>query len=139
MEYTMITYSTDHTITTAEFIQILIDSTLAERRPIDDTERMKKMVENASIIVTAWDKDRLVGVARSISDFAYWTYLADLAVHVKYQKRGIGCELIRVTREVTGNDVIILVIAAPAAIDYYQHIGFQNMDRIWILPPAERI
>ncbi|MGH2667475.1 hypothetical protein [Flavobacterium sp.] len=61
--------------------------------PIDnkeDIERIKKMHNNANIIVTAWDKDKLVGLARSISDFCYCCYLSDLCVRNEYKKKVLG-------------------------------------------------
>lgn len=106
---------------------------LAERRPVDDINRMQKMVEKASIMITAWDDDLLVGIARSISDFAHWTYLADLAVHQEYQHKGIGKKLIKYTRDVTGEDVNMILIAAPVAQDYYGHIGFTRNEQSFVL------
>jgi len=40
-------------------------------------------------MVTAWHEDKLIGVARSITDFHYACYLSDLAVYKEYQKQGI--------------------------------------------------
>ena len=128
-----IEYHTDRKITTEQFIQILKDSTLAERRPVNDSNRMQKMVKNAAIMISAWDENLLVGIARSISDFAHWTYLADLAVHQKYHKKGIGKKLIELTRTVTGEDVNMILIAAPAAKDYYGHLGFSKNEQSWVL------
>jgi len=128
-----IIFQTDRKITSEQFIKILKDSTLAERRPVDDINRIQKMLVHASIMITAWDKDLLVGIARSISDFAHWTYLADLAVHQEYQHKGIGKQLINYTRKITGEDVNMILIAAPAAKDYYSHIGFTRNEQSFVL------
>ncbi|HWB72197.1 MAG TPA: hypothetical protein VG452_08255 [Egibacteraceae bacterium] len=53
---------------------------LGQRRPVDGRERMARMLAGANLVVSAWDGDGLVGLARSLSDFSYVTYLADLAV-----------------------------------------------------------
>lgn len=97
----MITYQIENNISPEEFRDLLIKSTLGERRPIDDLERIKAMVENANLIITARDDLKLVGVARSITDFVYCSYLSDLAVDDEYQKQGIGKELIRLTKKET--------------------------------------
>jgi predicted N-acetyltransferase YhbS len=106
-----------------EVIDLFRASTLGARRPVDDVERMRAMFERANLIVTARDGERLVGIARSLSDFSYCTYLSDLAVRVEYQRQGIGKELIRRT-QAAGGQATILLFAAPAAVDYYEHVGF---------------
>ena len=77
-------------------------STLGERRPVDDRERMARMIAEANLVLTAWDGDLLVGISRSFSDFSFVTYLADLAVRKSHQRRGIGKELIRRTQAAAG-------------------------------------
>lgn len=49
-------------------------------RPTDDKERIQKMYDNSNLVITAWDNDKLVGVSRSITDWVWCCYLADLAV-----------------------------------------------------------
>lgn len=90
-----IIYSIEKSLNSDEFIEVLKSSTLAERRPVDDEQRITSMCINANLIVTARLDGLLIGVARSITDFVYCTYLSDLAVAVKYQKNGIGKRLNR--------------------------------------------
>ena len=84
------------------------------------------MVKHADVTITAWDGNKLVGVARSISDFAYCTYLSDIAVNKQYQKLGIGRQMIEKTREVAGKDVNLFLFSAPQAIEYYPKVGFEE-------------
>ena len=124
-----IVYFEEDALSAEEFRAVLIRSTLGERRPIDDLGRMDAMVKNASIIITARNREGLlVGVSRAISDFTYCTYLSDLAVDQKFQKHGIGRELIRRTHEAAGLKTTLLLIAAPKARDYYPRIGMQPHD-----------
>jgi predicted N-acetyltransferase YhbS len=120
-------------------IELYRASTLGERRPVDDRERMRAMLEHADIVVTAWDGSLMVGIARSISDFAYFTYLADLAVRVSHQQKGIGRELIRRTREAGGPKTNLLLLSAPAAVDYYPKIGFTRHESAWLLRPEDEL
>jgi predicted N-acetyltransferase YhbS len=117
-----IVYSTEKFLSPDEFIEVLKSSTLAERRPVNDEQRITSMCNNANLIVTARLNGILIGVARSITDFVYCTYLSDLAVDVKYQKKGIGKRLIEETKKVTPQAKLIL-LSAPAAVDYYPKIG----------------
>jgi predicted N-acetyltransferase YhbS len=134
----MITYNLEKDLDVEEFISVLIRSTLGERRPVNDIERMTKMVRNANITVTARDNGLLIAVARSISDFAFCTYLSDLAVDVKYQKAGIGKELIRRTKlEVP--DAKLILLAAPAAREYYPKIGMPQFEFCFILDDVSQL
>ena len=116
------------------FVDLLKRSTLAERRPVDDLAMILAMLKHADIIATARVGELLVGVSRAITDFSYCTYLSDLAVDAAYQRRGIGRELIRRTHEATGLKTTLILLAAPAAREYYPHIGMQRHDSCWIIP-----
>jgi predicted N-acetyltransferase YhbS len=115
-----------------EFINVLNDSTLGERRPVGNRERIVAMCNNANLVITARHDGRLVGVARSLTDFAFCTYLSDLAVSKSYQKNGIGRELVRRVREAVPEAVLIL-LAAPKAVDYYPKIGMIRHEAAYIL------
>ena len=114
-------------------------STLGERRPVDDRERMARMIAEANLILTAWEGDLLVGISRSFSDFSFVTYLADLAVRKSHQRRGIGKELIRRTQSAAGPNALLVLLAAPAAEQYYPHIGFKHHPQAWTLKPGEPV
>lgn len=132
-----ITYRTGNALDLDEVLELYRASTLGARRPVDDRERMAAMIERANLVITAWDGDRLVGIARSLSDFAYCTYLSDLAVHAAYQRHGIGKELVRRTQE-AGGPATVLLFAAPAAVDYYPRIGF-SAGSGWLLRAGDRV
>jgi predicted N-acetyltransferase YhbS len=129
----MIEYSAERKISIDQFISVLERSTLAERRPVDDRDCIAQMLKNADLLVTAWDDDLLAGVARSVTDFSYCCYLSDLAVDVSYQKAGIGKSLIRHTQELLGPGCALILLSAPAAMEYYPRIGFEHHPGAWIL------
>ena len=133
-----ITYQTGNELDLDQVIELYRASTLGERRPVDDRERMKGMLENANLVITAWDGPLLVGISRSFTDFAYATYLSDLAVRLSHQKQGIGKELIRQTQQAAPQAYIVL-LAAPKAVDYYPRIGMKPHNSAWMLRPDERI
>ena len=132
----MIDYRTGNDIDLDEMIELYVDSTLGERRPVEDRERMGRMLEEANLVITAWEGGALVGISRSITDWVYCTYLSDLAVRPAYQGHGIGRELIRLTREATPQASVIL-LAAPKAVDYYPKVGMTRHDSAWVLRPGE--
>ena len=128
-----IEYKINTPVSADQFINLLRESSLGERRPIEDRECMEGMVENSNLMVTAWEGEELIGIARSMTDFHYACYLSDLAVDKKHQNAGIGRKLIEITREQSGQKCRVILISAPAADSYYRHIGFTRNQRGWIL------
>jgi ribosomal protein S18 acetylase RimI-like enzyme len=126
-----IVYAVEKGLTAKEFVDVLRRSGLAERRPVDEPDRIAKMLEHGNLMVTARDNGKLIGVARSLSDFTYCTYLSDLAVDRDYQRQGIGRKLIDKTREAVG-DSMVLLLSAPKAMTYYPHIGMPKAENAFI-------
>lgn len=132
-------YAVDQAIDVDQFRDLLVRSTLGERRPIDDRECLHGMLQHADILATAWDGAVLVGVSRALTDWTYSCYLADLAVDVAYQRTGIGRHLIDLTQQQLGPLCKIILLAAPAANDYYARIGFEHNPRAWLLERNRRV
>jgi predicted N-acetyltransferase YhbS len=129
-----IRYEHSRAISEAEFVDVLKRSTLSERRPVDDPQCITAMLKHADLMCTAWDGGKLVGVARSVTDFEHCCYVSDLAVDEAYQKQGIGRALIRLTKSRLGKRAAIILLAAPKAEGYYARIGFDAHRSAWILP-----
>jgi predicted N-acetyltransferase YhbS len=119
-----------------EVIELYVASTVAERRPADDRQRMGEMLAHADLVVSAHDGELLVAIARSITDWAYATYLSDLAVRVSHQRRGIGAELVARTHAAAPRSRLIL-LSAPDAVDYYPRIGMERHPAAFSLPPRQ--
>jgi predicted N-acetyltransferase YhbS len=95
---------------------------------------MRRMIEQADIVLTARVDGLLVGVSRALTDYSYCTYLSDLAVDEAFQRQGIGRELIRRTHEAAGLQTMLILLAAPRSRSYYPHIGMQPHESCWYLP-----
>ena len=119
-----IKYKTTQNLTAKEFINILERSTLGERRPIDDEKCIQGMLDHADVLVVALDGEKVVGVARAVTDFHYACYLSDLAVDVEYQKKGIGQRLIEEVQKNLEKNCKIILLSAPDATTYYPKVGF---------------
>lgn len=125
-------------LTPEDFIDVLVRSTLAERRPVSDLDTIRAMLKNADVIVTARLDGLLVGISRAITDFAYCTYLSDLAVDERHQRQDIGRELIRRTHEAAGLHTTLILLAAPKAQVYYPHVGMTRHESCWVIPRQPR-
>ena len=131
--HSVIEYKINAEISAEQFIDVLIRSSLGQRRPVKDRECMEGMIKNTNLCITAWEGTRLVGVARSVTDFHYACYLSDLAVDALYQGTGIGKALVAHTQRQLGPRCKIRLIAAPDAEEYYLKVGFTPNTRCWEL------
>ena len=128
-----IVYKDDADLAVESAINLYKASTLGERRPVDRPDIFEDMLRHADVMITAWDKDRLVGICRTLTDFSYVAYLADLAVDVEYQRKGIGKKLIEETKSKLGPNCLVVLLAAPRANEYYEPLGFEHNPRAWVL------
>lgn len=127
-----ITYTDEEPIDADQFLDLLQRSGLDARRPVHARDRIASMVHNADIMMTAWAGDQLIGVARSVTDFAYCCYLSDLAVDRRYQRQGVGRGLIEATRGRLNPDAALILLSAPDADSYYSQQGFVRHPRAWV-------
>jgi ribosomal protein S18 acetylase RimI-like enzyme len=127
-----VVYVRERTLDATEFIDVLQRSGLSERRPVDDRDRIERMLANANLIITARDAGRLIGVSRALTDYAYCCYLSDLAVDRQYQRSGIGLRLIYETRRAAGPEAACILLSAPGALGFYRAIGMPQSDRAFV-------
>jgi ribosomal protein S18 acetylase RimI-like enzyme len=126
----MAEYKLNEPIAIEEVIELYRSAGLP--RPIDDRSRMEQMYAGSNLVVSAWENDRLVGVARSICDGVWSCYLADLAVDPEYQRSGVGRRLVEITREAAGEGSMVLLLSVPGAMDYYPRIGMSKVENGFI-------
>jgi predicted N-acetyltransferase YhbS len=129
-----IVYRSGTTPSIKSIIELYNDAGL--NRPTADIERISKMYANSNLVITAWDEDKLVGIARSLTDFCYCCYLSDLAVRKKYKRNGIGKRLIELTKEKVGEGSMLLLLSAPAAMEYYPKVGLEKVNNGFIIKRA---
>lgn len=132
-----ITFRTGNDLDLEEVIELYASTTLGPRRPLEDRAAMSDMLRHANLIVTAWEGPLLIGIARSLADFSFTAYLADLTVRESHQHRGIGRELIQQTRAALGPRCKLVLLAAPLAVDYYPKLGFTQHPSAWTLDAHE--
>jgi ribosomal protein S18 acetylase RimI-like enzyme len=133
MDTAEIIYKSDVNITEQQFIDILKRSTLDARRPVDNPERIRLMLQHGNVLITAWDHDKLVGISRALTDFSFCCYLSDLAVDEAYQRKGIGKTLIDETHRKAGLQTMLILLAAPAAANYYPRINMERFTDCFVI------
>ena len=126
-----ITYHFDKRPTIDEIIELYDRAGL--RRPTTDKERMELIFGHSNLVVTAWDNNKLAGLARSVTDWGWSCYLADLAVNPEYQKSGIGKKLIELTKEKVGEKSMVLLQSVPTAMEYYPKVGMEKVNNGFII------
>ena len=121
---TDLTFRINAPVSTGQVIEVFRSSGI--NRPVEDEARIAQMLRYGNLTITAWHGGQLVGFARSLTDYCFCCYLSDLAVRGDFQRRGIGKKLIELTKAQVGEQTTLLLLAAPAAKDYYPKTG---MDR----------
>ncbi len=127
----MIEYKVNEPVDAADVIELYRDAGLP--RPVDDADRIARMLAGSNLVVSAWENDKLIGISRSITDGAWSTYLADLAVATSHQRAGVGRKLIEMTKEAAGEESMVLLLSVPTAMEYYPKIGMERLDNAFII------
>ena len=127
----MIEYKVNEAVDATDIVELYRDSGLP--RPIDDADRIERMLAGSNLVVSAWEDGKLVGISRSITDSAWSCYLADLAVATSHQKAGVGRKLVELTKEAAGEESMVLLLSVPNAMEYYPKIGMERLDNAFII------
>ena len=131
----MIHYHTNRPINGGQYIALLQKTSLGARRPLTERARIDAMLHHADLLITAWQDEALIGLARALTDYSYCCYLSDLAVDEAYQRRGIGRGLLDELAAALQPGCKIILLAAPQAADYYPHIGYSQHPGAWTKTP----
>lgn len=126
-----IEYRHNYPLDPAEVVRVFDASGIT--RPTVDLPRIARMFAAPSLVISAWNDGRLVGVSRSLTDYSFCCYLSDLAVDKALQGRGIGTELIRRIRAAIGEEVSLILLSAPGAMEYYPAVGFQQAENAFVI------
>lgn len=131
----IVNYKFDTIPSTEEIVELYDSSGL--NRPIADHQRIAQMYAHSNLVVTAWIDGKLAGISRSLTDFCYCCYLSDLAVRQEYKCSGIGKTLIELTRGKVGEKSMLLLLAAPSAMEYYPKVGFEKVENGFIIKRSQ--
>ncbi|MDY7990997.1 hypothetical protein UY286_22125 [Paenibacillus polymyxa] len=64
-----IIYSNDKDIEVEDMIEVFRNRGIV--RPISQPERIQAMINNANILLSAWFGNRMIGVARALTDWSF--------------------------------------------------------------------
>ena len=124
-------YAREDFLAADEYIDVCRKSGLG--RPVDDRSRVERMLSHSNLYVTARQDGKLVGFARSLTDFCWCCYLSDLAVDKACQGQGIGKRLIEETRAAAGGEITTtLLLSAPTAVSFNQGIKMPQADNAYL-------
>jgi len=91
----------------------------------DDINRLKAMVENSQIIVTAWDGETMVGFARCTTDYVFNGQINNVVVDSKYRRKGIGKVLINTILD-SSKQVTYMLRGSIRNEKFYRSLGFED-------------
>jgi ribosomal protein S18 acetylase RimI-like enzyme len=124
-------YAREDFLAADEYIDVCRKSGL--QRPVDDRSRVERLLAHSNLYVTARQDGKLVGFARSLTDFCWCCYLSDLAVDKACQGQGIGKRLIEETRTAAGGAITTtLLLSAPTARSFYEGMKMPQADNCFL-------
>lgn len=96
-----------------------------------DINRLEQAISNSLYVVSAWEKDCLIGLIRIIGDGLTIIYVQDILVLHSYQNQGIATELMnRVLENIKEvRQKVLLTEEAPNVRHFYEKNGFQSCDQ----------
>jgi len=100
-------------------------------RPTGDLDAVTRMYERSQLVISAWQGDRLVGLARVLTDGVLYALLVDLAVEPDVQGIGIGKRLIEeVMARTKGTE--LLLRDSDISAGFYERLGFARVENCWV-------
>ena len=93
-----------------------------------DPDRLAAAIRGSSHVVAARQGERLVGLARAVSDDATIAYIQDILVRPEQQGRGIGRRLVQALLERYGHvrQKVLLTDDRQQQLAFYASLGFSN-------------
>jgi GNAT superfamily N-acetyltransferase len=119
----VIVFAQEQTLSVDDYVTVVGSTYMAERRPVKNADRVRKMLAGSNMIVTARENGAIVGVLRGVSDGEWVCYVADLAVHAEHQKKGIGKRLLETCKDILGPGMVLILAAFPEAETFYRQLG----------------
>jgi len=98
-------------------------------------EILYKALFNSHTLISAWDGEKLVGLANAISDGYLVVYYPHLLVLPNYQGKGIGKQLMEVMCKKYSSYHQQMLTSDINAIEFYKTCGFKragNTESMWI-------
>lgn len=93
------------------------------------SSRLIKALNSSSLVITAWDGSKLVGLIRAIDDGEMVAFLHYLLVHPNYQGNGIAAQLLTIIKERYKDYLYINIMPDEKQnIPFYQKHGFTLLE-----------
>ena len=113
-------------------------ATLYRRAPLlrrtDNPDALWRAFENSSLVLTLWEGDRLVALARVLTDGEQTSYLCDLAVEPDEQGAGVGKRMVdEILSRCEGTELILR--DSDLSTGFYERLGFEPVDNAWVRKP----
>ncbi|MBZ2200956.1 GNAT family N-acetyltransferase [Lentilactobacillus hilgardii] len=118
-------------LTLKELLGLYKTADFAREKLDDDPKRLQMMLDHTKLLVTLRDDDRLIGMARCLTDFEYSCYLSEIVILPDYRGQGMGKRLLQSIHDYLGERVAVTLRADPGAIGFYSEVGYQQVDHMF--------
>lgn len=91
--------------------------------------KLAQGMKNSSHVISAWDKEKLVGLIRGLDDGVTVAFIHYLLVNPEYQDAHIGTELLGRLLEKFRNHLYVKIMPSdPGTVRFYEKFGFRQYD-----------
>jgi ribosomal protein S18 acetylase RimI-like enzyme len=105
----------------------------------EDPEQLARTWPRSFAAVMAYADDRLVGVARAISDGERESLIVGVAVLPAYQGQGVGTAMLRELTDDLQGTAILLTCEDDGNFRFYEKAGFRTHKRVMALGYPEEV
>lgn len=133
-----VVYGQEQDLSVEDYVAVLRETIMRAKRPLENTQRIGKMIAGANFVVTAREHGIILGLARCITDFSWIAYCAELAVKESAQGRGIGRGLLDYIEQALGPQVGLMLVSEETAKGFYERAGMKFQDAAYFRTRLDR-
>ena len=130
----MISYKSDKEVDIDRLVSLFNEA--GWQKKTIDLQRLRQMVINSDIVVSAWDDDLMVGFARCTTDHVFNAQINTVVVDSRYRKMGIGTHLVTTIIE-SNPKVTYLLRTEEENQNFYRSMGFETSDFAFVFKRKE--
>jgi ribosomal protein S18 acetylase RimI-like enzyme len=93
------------------------------------SDQAKQMLSHTDLTISAWDRDRLVGFGRVLTDYVFRASIWDVIVDKHYQSRGIGTEIVEHILHHPALKQVELFWLCTRMPGFYERLGFSSKEQ----------
>lgn len=126
--------SREKPIKACEVIELYKNAGWWKERTVQDIEKMLSQ----TFAIGAWEKNKLIGFARAITDGIFRAYIEDVVISSSFNRKGIGTKLIAKMVDELSNIDVISLFCEEDLIPFYNKNEFKKSNSQFVMHKVNR-